>query len=371
MMNRDMPRCGARTGENGRLPLDKGGLQGGGALATSANLPLTPSLCKERPFSREPFMPLCGATTYEKVGAALRAAMVACGAARSPLGTAAPTFRLFSSELKKPLCRFDISPRRLFVDTSMHYRPLLCIFVLMATTGQVWRDKVSRKNAEGNVLYGQKNYPAALDTYVEANDGKAHRQELAYNLANTFYQQKKYPEALRELEKAITSDNSRLNEKIYFNRGNTFFQMGKYQEAIESYKKTLELDPGDKEAKHNLELALKKLQENLQDQQKDSKKKDQQQKQDPSKQDQKQESSSDQQKQQQPSQPKDQPNQPQNANSKPEQDQKRQQAGQQQRPGMDPKEALRILDALNQQEKQEQRKQALKIQRERTGGKDW
>jgi Ca-activated chloride channel homolog len=254
-------------------------------------------------------------------------------------------------------CRFPISAL------------LLCCFVFTVTTGQIWRDKISRKNAEGNALYEQKNYPGALDKYVEANEGKAHRQELAYNLANTFYQQKKYQEALRELEKAITSDNSRLNEKIYFNRGNTFFQMGKYQEAIESYKNTLELDPGDKEAKHNLELALKKLREDPQEQQKDSKKKDQQQKQD--KQDQKQQGAPDQQKQQQPSQPKDQQNQPQNANPKPEPDQKRQQAGQQQKPGMDPKEALRILDALNQQEKQEQRKQALKIQRERAGGKDW
>ena len=254
-----------------------------------------------------------------------------------------------------------------FADLWQHSQVLLLVLIFAATTGQIWRDKVSRKNAEGNALYQQKNYPGALDKYVEANDGKAHRQELAYNLANTFYQQKKYPEALRELEKAVTSGGSPLNEKIYFNRGNTFFQMGKYQEAIESYKKALELTPSDKEAKHNLELALKKLQENPQEQKKDSNKKDQQSKQD--KQEQKQDGSSDQ-KKAQPSQPKEQQNQPQSAN-KPEDDKKRPQPGQQQKAGMDPKEALRILDALNQQDKQEQRKQALKIQRERVGGKDW
>jgi len=253
-------------------------------------------------------------------------------------------------------------------SSSLPRRALLCILIFAAASGQIWRDKVSRKNAEGNVLYDQKNYPGALEKYVEANDGKTHQPELAYNLANAFYQQKKYPEALRELEKAIGAGKVGLNQKVYFNRGNIFFQMGKYQEAIDAYKKTLELDPSDKEAKYNLELALKKLQENPQDQQKDSKKKDQQQKQD--KQDSK-GGSSEQQKQQQPSQPKNQQSQPQPANSKPGQDQKRDQAGQQQKPGMDPKEALRILDALNQQEKQEQRKQALKIQRERVGGKDW
>jgi tetratricopeptide (TPR) repeat protein len=266
------------------------------------------------------------------------------------------------------LIAIKVPPRQPFADFWRQSQVLLLVLIFTATTGQIWRDKVSRKNAEGNALYQQKNYPGALDKYVEANDGKAHRQELAYNLANTFYQQKKYPEALRELEKAVASGNSPLNEKIYFNRGNTFFQMGKYQEAIESYKKALELVPSDKEAKHNLELALKKLHENPQEQKKDSKKKDQQSKQD--KQDQKQGGSSDQQKQQKPSQPKDQQNQPQNAN-KSEEDKKQPQPGQQQKAAMDSKEALRILDALNQQEKQEQRKQALKIQRERVGGKDW
>jgi len=248
-------------------------------------------------------------------------------------------------------------------------RALLCLVVFAATSGQLWRDKTSRKNAEGNVLYDQKNYPQALEKYVEANEGKRYQQELSYNLANTFYQQKKYPEALRELEKAAASGNSRFTGKIQFNRGNTFFQMSKYQEAVEAYKKTLEYDPADKEAKHNLELALKKLQENPQEQQKDSNKKDSQSKQDQQKEKQ---GASDPQKQRDASQPKNQPqNQPQEAKSKPDRDQPKPQSGQQQKSSMDPKEALRILDALNQQEKQEQRKQALKIQREKTGGKDW
>ncbi len=41
-----MPLCGATTDENNRPPFDKGGFQGGGAWKF-ANLPLTPSLCKE------------------------------------------------------------------------------------------------------------------------------------------------------------------------------------------------------------------------------------------------------------------------------------------------------------------------------------
>ena len=61
-----MPLCGATTDENNRPPLDKGGLQGGGAWKF-ANLPLTPLLVEEggTSFSEEFPMPLRGATTDE------------------------------------------------------------------------------------------------------------------------------------------------------------------------------------------------------------------------------------------------------------------------------------------------------------------
>jgi Ca-activated chloride channel homolog len=249
---------------------------------------------------------------------------------------------------------------------------LLCALL---ASGQIWRDKVSRKNAEGNALYGQKNYSGALERYVEAQDGRSHQHELAYNLGNTLYQQKKYPEALKEFERAISSENASLNQKLHFNRGNAFFQMGKYEEAVESYKKALELHPADKDAKYNLELALKKLQQKTQDQQKkDSQKQDQQQNKDPKQnQDQKDPSKQADQKNQssEPQKQPQNPEKPQSSDSKQQPEQKGQQPKPQQKVGMDPKEALRILDALNQQEKQEQRKQALKIQRQRNSGKDW
>lgn len=253
-----------------------------------------------------------------------------------------------------------------------------CMLVLafsllyLSSSGQIWRDKVSRKNEEGNTLYRQKNYTDAISKYVEAQDGKTHQQELSYNLANTLYQQKKFPEAIKELEKSISSTNLALNQKIYFNRGNSFFQLGQYQPAVESYKKALELDSRDREAKHNLELALKKLQENPQQQKQNSKSQDQNQKKDPSREDQKnQDQKPDQQKQQESSKSKGQSEeQKQNSDSKQNQPQQAQ-ARPQQKNSMDPKEAIRILDALNQQEKREQRKQALKVQRARSSGKDW
>jgi Ca-activated chloride channel family protein len=250
---------------------------------------------------------------------------------------------------------------------------LACLMLFVVSSGQVWQDKTSRKNAQGNDLYQKKNYTAALEKYVQAQDGKNHQQELSYNIANTLYQQKKYPEAAKELEKSVSASNTGLNQKVYFNRGNSFYEMGQYPQAIESYKKTLELDPKDRDAKYNLELALKKVQENPQKQKQNSSNKNQKKENNSSKEDQQsQNQQSDQQKQQDPQkQESKQEPQKQNANPKESDAQQDQAQKGEQKQGMDPKEALRILDAINSQEKREQRKQVLKIQREHVSGKDW
>jgi tetratricopeptide (TPR) repeat protein len=243
--------------------------------------------------------------------------------------------------------------------------------VFMLSSGQIWRDQLSRKNSEGNELYQQKSYPKALDKYVQAQDGQHHQQELSYNLANTLYQQKKYAEAIKEYDKAASFGESKLKENIHYNKGNAFFQAGKFAESVESYKKALELDPNDLEAKYNLELALQKMQENPQ--QKESQNKENQSTdKDKSGSRQNRQNDSQEEKNKQAQQQQNEPQQQQKDRSNPSQEKQQQgQAKPERETRMDSKQALQILDALNQQEKQEQRKQALKVQRAPTKGKDW
>jgi Ca-activated chloride channel family protein len=135
--------------------------------------------------------------------------------------------------------------------------------------------------------------------------------------------------------------------------------MNEYDKAVESYCKALEIAPADREAKYNLELALEKLQQSQQQQKQNPHNKDQQQKQQP------QDSQLKQNENQQKDQKKNQPQE--------NKDQNKSKAASElpQKSGMDPQEAKRILDAFNNQEKNEQRKQALKLQRETASGKDW
>jgi Ca-activated chloride channel homolog len=260
---------------------------------------------------------------------------------------------------------------------SKEMRLLACFLLFLLSSGQIWQDKTSRKNTQGNSLFQQKNYSEALQKYIEAQDGSKYLPEISYNIANTLYRQKKYPEAIKELEKSISNQKLSLDQRVYFNRGNSFYQVGQYPQAVESYQKALGIDPSDIEAKHNLELALRKLQDSPQQQQNSTPKDQKQEKQHPE-QSQKGEGQQPPKGNQQPELPKQERAEHQNQKTDQKQDQAQQNQGQQDEPqkgeqksGMDAKEALRILDAINNQEKKEQRRQILKVQRKHLSGRDW
>jgi tetratricopeptide (TPR) repeat protein len=238
--------------------------------------------------------------------------------------------------------------------------------------GQVWKDKASRENSKGNAYYRQRSYSEALEKYVGAQDFKTPRPEISYNIANTLYQQKKYTEALKEYGKSVSSTIPGLDQKIYFNRGNSYYQMAQYQAAAESYQKALEMDPRDPDAKHNLELALKRLQEEQQKQNSKTSEKDQKKGENspPENQDNSNAGKTE-------DKPKDQANRKPQGGRNSEAETQPNRGRQNPRPegelnkGMDRSEALRILDAINDQEKKEQQKQLLKVQKNQPSGRDW
>ena len=47
-----------------------------------------------------------------------------------------------------------------------------------------------------------------------------------------------------------------MRSRGFFNRGNTAFQQEDYPGAVEAYEEVLRMNPDDRDAKHNLELAL-------------------------------------------------------------------------------------------------------------------
>jgi tetratricopeptide (TPR) repeat protein len=222
-------------------------------------------------------------------------------------------------------------------------------------------DSFRKEISKGNEAYKEKNFDRAAGHYRSAEIDKPGSPVAAYNLGTALVGGKNYEEALRKLTAASEKLAGVEKAKAYYNIGNALFGAEKYQEAVGAYKKTLEIDPLDRDAKYNLELALRKLKE--QQQQKKDQKQD---KNDQNQKDNKGSSSdSDSTKQEQ----KQQQQQNQQAKSDDQQGKEKPKAPQPKQQ-MTKEEAERILAALKNEEmkaKKDKKTQGIPIR----GGKDW
>lgn len=262
----------------------------------------------------------------------------------------------FISDRRKILARMPITAE------SMAKVGAITLIFLFASVSVAWGDSHSSLNNKGNEMYKKGDYKKALEFYNQAGIEKPDLPEIRYNLGNSLHQQKEWEKALQNYQKAL-QDTPDLNQaQIYYNMGNTFYRLDKYPEAIEAYKKCLEINPKDEDAKYNLEYVRKKLQEKKQPQSKNQKNKDKQkqiqQAQTPDDKNQKQNQPQNKEEQKQNPQPKDQQNQEQLAQKPPG--------------GMSKEEADQILDALQDKERENKKKNRKIFKTSKTfTGKDW
>lgn len=175
--------------------------------------------------------------------------------------------------------------------------------------------------AAGNQAFDAKDYASALEHYGAAQVHAPTQPEPIYNAANTLYREGTLDKAQQALEQAAAHPDEAIAEFVHFNLGNIAYNNKKFDAAIAQFEDALRVKPEDKDAKHNLELAL--LQKQPQDQQKQQNKDQQNQQQN-----QDQQNKDQQNKDQQNQQNKDQQNQ-QNQNQQNQQDQNQQNQDQQ------------------------------------------
>lgn len=271
------------------------------------------------------------------------------------------------------------------------------ILLMLACALSVSAQQERKFIREGNGLFNGQDFEKAEVEYRKAIDKKALSFEGGFNLGDALYKQKKYEEALQQFSSMAKEekDKERLGE-LYHNIGNTLLAMEKTEESIEAYKESLRNRPGSAETKYNLEYARNKQQQQ-QDQDKDKQDKqdnkdnqDQKDQQNKDNQDQNKDQNQDQKDQDQKDQNKDQQDKDQqnkdqqdqnkdqnqdNKDNRDKQDQQQQQP-QEQQGKISKEDAARLLEALQNDEKnvqekvqkqkaQEQKAKKMKIE------KDW
>ncbi len=247
----------------------------------------------------------------------------------------------------------------------LHSIVLGTISLLVLCSIQLSAQSVRSTVREGNKLYEQGRFADAGANYKQALESDKTLNESLFNLGDALYKQGKYEEAadqFRLLSVQKDVDKQTL-AKTYHNIGNALLKKDKLDESVHAYKQALKMNPQDAETRYNLAYAQAKLQQEQQQQNKDQKNdKDKQQDQQ-----QKQEQKQNQQKQD--NQNQQQQNQAQNQQKNQQQQQNQAQA--QNKPSISKADAERILEALNNDEKNVQKKLVKKKATPIAIEKDW
>jgi Ca-activated chloride channel homolog len=128
-------------------------------------------------------------------------------------------------------------------------------------------DSAASRNNEGNRLYEQKRYDEALKLYTDAQAARPAAPELHYNIGNVLFRKGEFDKAVEEYLRSQTAAEPALSEAATYNRGNALLRQGRPKEAINAYIQALRARPDDQDAKRNLELALRLMEEQKKKQQ--------------------------------------------------------------------------------------------------------
>jgi Ca-activated chloride channel homolog len=228
-------------------------------------------------------------------------------------------------------------------------------------------ESLATKNRKGNEFYMQGKYAEAEKKYLDAQVNNPGNPTVIYNLGNSLIRQKKYEQGVQALNQAIKSGDNKAKGNSWYNKGNALFSIEKYKDSADAFIQALKLNPADKDAKHNLELALMKLKQ--QEQKQESKQaKSGEGKQDPKN---SQGQSAPEKEGRQKPNDQNQSNAQQRQKERNEAEKKDMAQAPQREGAVNKERALQILDAIQNQEMEEQRKLLERRARQQANGKDW
>jgi Ca-activated chloride channel family protein len=224
--------------------------------------------------------------------------------------------------------------------------------------------RARRLTEQARKEYERGNHPQALSAFERAAGLRPDDPQARFNLGAGLYKNGKFDEA-EAIYRALGQDSrSPLAPAARFNQGNSLFQKQDYRGAIQAYRDALRLASGDPDARRNLELALRALKEQEEEEKrrKERGEGDKEQKGD---------------KEEQGREPR--PGNDKQARTRSEarrRDQPRGQDEEQQErflreTGMPRERAMQLLEALQQGEKSEQRRLLAARRAEKRGSKDW
>jgi tetratricopeptide (TPR) repeat protein len=120
---------------------------------------------------------------------------------------------------------------------------------------------------KGNEKAQAQEATAALERYEEARRVKPASPIPDFNRGIVLSRDGKTEEAGDAFLAAAASDDPAIAADALYNHGNTLMDAEQFAPAIDAYLKSLDLDPADPDARRNLEIAARRLEQQQQQQQ--------------------------------------------------------------------------------------------------------
>jgi Ca-activated chloride channel family protein len=164
----------------------------------------------------------------------------------------------------------------------------ICILTLFPSLSLARTGSAREMLRQGNRLYGENQYAEAVNKYNEVLVEQPQAVEPKFNKANSYFRLDDLSEAMDLYQQvAAESKNMSLVAKAKYNLGNCFFQRGtkqrdsNLQKAVEdmetsiaNWRQVLDIDPQNKKAAKNIEVArltIKDILDQMKKQQQDQK----------------------------------------------------------------------------------------------------
>ncbi len=143
----------------------------------------------------------------------------------------------------------------------------LMLFVLLGSGPQQVQAGPLR---EGYDAYQQGAYEQALKLFIDGQLKQPDRPQVLYNIGNAYYKTGDFKAALDHYTQALPKAPDDLKPQLLYNMGNSAFRQGQLEKAVKNFEAALQLNPDDRQARENLAFVKKQLQQQKQQQSKDS-----------------------------------------------------------------------------------------------------
>jgi Ca-activated chloride channel family protein len=148
--------------------------------------------------------------------------------------------------------------------------PLLLFIFLFPFISNAQKEK--KFILDGNKNYAEKKYDVAEKNYKQALGKNKNSYQSNFNLGDAYYQQGKYDQATEQFQALTHRATSKDTlSKAYHNLGNSLLKSKKYKESVDAYKNALKNNPNDEDTRYNLACAQQYLKQQQQQQNKDKK----------------------------------------------------------------------------------------------------